>query len=331
MWLRRKSLKKIKQHFYFPTFQFLTNSHSLTKARWKRALEVFVLLLLILVLARPQTEGEEQREVQEGLEMVIIADVSPSMLAEDVRPSRFEQMKIGLRRLLELRRGDKVGLVALSGSSILLSPLTTDQTALRMYIDSLATNTVSSQGTDFKEALDKALSALKRGGTSEDDSQSGAEKIILIASDGENHTEGALQKIKEIKDKNIKIFTLAFGTSEGETIPIKDQYGNLLQYKRDREGNVILTKAQFGFMKELAAKGGGKSFIANYGNDSIGDLNEVLKKLDKGEFESRIVKNYEEFFQIPLLLALLLSLIELNLGDRKSPGSIWRGRFERST
>ena len=324
----RKRLQKILGERLAP---FLTASYSVKKARIKFYLELVIVFFLVLTLARPQAGQSTQKEKSEGLEIVLLADVSPSMLAEDAKPSRLEQMKTVLKRFLDLTDGDKIGLVGLSGSSMLLSPLTNDKSALNMYLESLSIDSVSTRGTDFKKGIETAVQALERGGTLDEDDvvqNSSAARVIILASDGENHEGGEKEAIEILKKKGIRLFTLIIGTEKGAPIPIRDERGYLANYKQDRSGQQVISQARPRLMQELAEMGNGGSYFAGYDDQAIKTLKGDLDRLERGEFDTQIATVYDERFQTPLLLALLLSLVELLLGNRARAGRIWRGRFE---
>ncbi len=177
-------------------YPFLSSSVSHKKRTLKTVLQVLAVFLFVIALARPQL-GESQQEVKsEGVEIIFAVDVSESMLAEDVKPSRLEQAKAELSRLIDLMPGNKVGVVAFAGSAALLSPLTNDPSAIKMYLESLDPNAVSSQGTNFTDALKVSKEAFERGGVSTDDTVK-VTRVILIASDGEDHEPGALEEAKK--------------------------------------------------------------------------------------------------------------------------------------
>ena len=332
IYFRKKSLVRIKKSFGSRLGPFLTSSFSDRKFILKFFLELTIVALLVCTLARPQFGVSTQKQLSEGLEIVLIADVSPSMLAEDMKPSRLENMKTALRQFVRMGSGDKVGLIALSGGAMLLSPLTTDVAALEMYIDSLTVDTVSSHGTDFKSGFDEALLAFKRSGSG-DESQSGevassASRVVLLASDGENHEGGAKASVEKLQRDGAHVFTLTFGTEDGAPIPIRDEKKQLAEFKKDKVGQVVLSRSQPNLMKELSTIGAGGSYFADYGGEGLKSLRADLDRLQKGEFDSRNTTVYDEKYQIPLLLAIALSLVELGLGTRKPKEKVWKGRFE---
>jgi len=306
---------------------FLTRSVSPTKRRWKLFLQCVCLTLMVLAWARPQLGQSQEKIKSEGIELMILVDVSESMMAEDVKPSRLAQAKVELTRLIDLSPGNKVGVIAFAGSAALLCPLTNDPGAVKMYIDSLTPSSVSSQGTNFEEALKLAQESFERGGVSTDET-SKATRVVLVASDGEDQEEGALVAANKLVDAGMKIFTVAYGTEKGGAIPTRDQMGYLRGYKKDRQGQTILSTVRGDFLQKLASSGKGSFYFAVFGGDHVNHLNEDFEKLDKAMFDSQIATQYEEKFQLILFLALILGGLELILGERNTTFRLWRGRFE---
>ena len=306
---------------------FLTKSLSPQKRKVKRWLEYSVLFFMILALARPQWGDSKQEVKAEGVELLLVVDVSESMLAEDVKPNRLEQAKAELSRLVDQMPGNKMGIIAFAGSAALISPLTTDPAAIKMYLESLTVQSVSSQGTSFESALDAAEKAFERGGVESDDSVK-VTRVILVASDGENHEEGALKAAEALVKKGVRIFTLAYGTEKGGAIPVRDGAGYLKNYKKDMQGQTVLTTVKGEALREIAKRGEGSFYFAAFGGDHIKNIASDIDALEKQQFESSVAVQYEERFQLVLILALLLALLELVLGERRSEFRLWRGRYE---
>lgn len=319
--------KQLKQKLGERLTPFLTQSISFKKRRWKQILQGLCLFFLIFSLARPQMGQSQEKIKSEGIEIMILVDVSESMLAEDVKPSRLAQAKVELARLIDLAPGNKVGIIAFAGSSALLCPLTNDSGAIKMYIDSLSPSSVSAQGTNFEEAIHLAQESFERGGVSTDET-SKATRVILVASDGEDHEEGALDAAKKLTDAGIKIFTMAYGTEKGGAIPVRDGMGYLRGYKKDSSGETILSTVHGDFLKKLAQVGQGSFYFAVFGGSHIQNLNEDFNKLEKKLFDSQIATQYEEKFQMFLLFCFLFGSLEIILGDRKTKFRLWQGRFE---
>ncbi len=318
---------KINKNLGTRTAPFLTRSVSNNKRRWKNVLQSICVFLMIFALARPQLGQSQEKIKSEGIEVMLLVDVSESMMAEDVKPNRLTQAKVELSRLIDLAPGNKVGVIAFAGSSALLCPLTNDSSAIKMYLESLSVNSVSAQGTNFEEALQLAKDGFERGGVSTDET-SKATRVILIASDGEDHEEGALDAAKKLASTGVKIFTMAYGTEKGGAIPVRDGMGYLRGYKKDSKGETILSTVNGTFLQKLSQVGEGSFHFAVFGGNHVQEINEDFNKLEKSLFDSQIATQYEEKFQIFLLFCLLVGMLEIILGDRRSNFRIWRGRFE---
>lgn len=325
--VERRNQKRLKRNFKNGIGAFLTKSLSLQKRYFKLSMKFLCLLFLILALARPQMGTSTQKIKSEGVEMVILFDVSTSMLSEDVKPSRISYAKSQMIKLLDLMGGDKVGLVAFAASAVLISPITNDKEALKMYIESLSTQSVENQGTEFKKALLEAESAFDRGGIDSDE-HAHVTRVILIASDGEDQESGALEVAKRLSQKGIKIFSLAFGSEHGGNIPIRDEHGNLVSTKRDRTGKEIITTVNDKALRDLAEAGGGSFYHSSFGGNEMKFLQDDFNKLEKSLFDSESIANYDEKFQYFLILSVLFAFIDLLVGERKSQSIIWPGRFE---
>lgn len=313
---------------------YLTQSVSYFKRRLQLGLICAGLFFVIVALARPQMGASQQEIRSEGIELLILADVSESMMAEDVRPSRLAQMKIELSQLLDIMPGNKVGIIAFAGSSSLLCPLTTDPNALKMYIDSLDINSVSTQGTNFETALTYAKEAFDKGGVTQDQNAK-TTRAILIVSDGEDQEKGALETAKKLVDSNIRVFTMAYGTEKGAAIITRDQGGNMTGFKKDRSGQTVLTQVKGDFLRQLAEAGKGSFFFAYPGGDHLKQFVKQLGELEKSQFQSSMTTQYDEKFTIPLLIGFILLFISMFISDRKKrsgkQADNWKGRYEVSS
>jgi Ca-activated chloride channel family protein len=323
----KKFEKKLSQSLSDKLKPFLTASLSVKRRLFKNRFELLVLALMILAYARPQSGEGRQQVKNEGIEILFLVDISNSMLAEDVRPSRLEVMKTELERFIEMSSGDRMGLVAFAGSAVLLSPMTIDQDAIKMYVESLSPNAVSTQGTDFAKALQEARDAFQRGGLGQEEGLQ-VTRAIVILSDGEDQEPGALKLAEELQRDGIHIFSLAFGTEQGGAIPVKDEMGVLRGYKRGADGQVVMTKTKGTVLKDLAKAGSGSFYHATFQGDAVTKLRSDIEDLKKSQFESGEIRSYNEHFQVLLMLALAFALFELWLGERRARGRIWKGRFE---
>jgi Ca-activated chloride channel family protein len=285
------------------------------------------MLFFVVALARPQSGEGKQKAKSEGLEIMLAVDVSNSMLAEDVRPSRIELARRELSRFIDMLSGDKVGIVAFAGSAILLSPMTNDKGALKMFLESLSPDAVSTQGTDFKKALSESYTALQRGGLDSDEGKQ-ITKVIVVASDGEDNEKGALDYAQKISGDGVRIFTLGFGTEAGGQIPVRDKDGNMVGYRKDHSGQTIVTKSTGQSLQSLADAGKGTYQQVTFGGDAMKLLKQNIDNLQRTQFDSMEVSHYNEHYQVFLFVGIVLALLEMFLGDRRAEGRLWRGRFE---
>ena len=326
-WNRRRSVRLLNARVSARLAPFLLRTVSTTKRRVKLTLQVLTLALFVLALARPQSGESKQKAKSEGLEIMLAVDVSNSMLAEDTRPSRLELAKRELTRLLDTLSGDKVGLVAFAGSAILLSPLTSDKGALKMYIDSLSPDAVATQGTNFHKALSESFNALNRGGADGGDDSPKMTRVIVIASDGEDNEKGGLDTAQKIAAAGIRIFTLGFGTEQGGQIPVRDRQGNLVGYKKDSAGKTVVSKSTGEALRALSDAGRGTFQQVTFGGDSIKNLKANIDQLQRTQLDTMEITHYDEHYRWPLAAGITVALIELFLGDRRREGRPWRGRF----
>lgn len=323
----RRAKKRMEKAIGSRLYPFLSSSVSAKKRSIKTFLQVLTVLFFVLALARPQL-GESQQEVKsEGVEIILAVDVSESMMAEDVKPSRLAQAKAELSRLIDMMPGNKVGVVAFAGSAALLSPLTNDPGAVKMFLESLEPTSVSSQGTNFTEALKVSKEAFERGGVTTDDVVK-VTRVILLASDGEDHEPGALEEAKKMVGEGVRIFSLAYGTEKGGAIPVRDGMGFLKGYKKDRQGQTILTTVKGDALRALAEAGRGSFYFATFGGDQTKLLVEDIANLEKTQFDTTVATQYEERFQTLLLIGIILGLLELFLGERRAGFRFWKGRYE---
>ena len=274
-------------------------------------------VFLILALARPQMGSSLQNTKSLGVELIIAFDVSESMLAEDAKPSRLSFAKSEISRFLDQLGGDRVGLVAFAGSAFLVSPITTDKGAIKMFLDGLSPFSVSSQGTNIGEALRVAAEAFDRGGVDEAENQKST-RVILVASDGEDHEQLALIVASDLFNKGVRIFTWGFGTAQGAPIPERDEFGDLKGYKKDRSGQVVNSTSTDKFLRAVADAGGGKYVHAVFGGQAPETLEKAINQLEKNEIDSSSLVVYDEKFQIPLAIAVLLFLVTLLVAEAKT-------------
>ncbi len=323
-------LRKLKRVFGGKSGSFLVASLSTSKRRWHLFLQFSALACFLVAMARPQLGAHQIEVKQSGVELIIAVDVSNSMLAEDDKPSRLDHAKHEISRFIDLLSGDRVGLIAFAGSAILVSPMTSDHSAIKMYISSLTTQSVTTQGTNFKAVIEEALRAFERGGV---EGINGVKptRALVITSDGEDNEPGAMAEIKKASDAGVRIFALGFGSARGAPIPLRDDRGGLTGYKKDGGGQIVMSIPSDSGLAKLARTGNGSYYHATFEETEAKNLVNDLDQLQKADFKSHTSTEYDEKFQIPLLLGLLLAFLDFLFGDRNKVFRPWRGRFEVQT
>ena len=270
--------------------------------RTKLRLRLLVLACGLLALARPQWGFKWEEVKQRGLSIVVALDTSKSMLAQDLKPSRLRQATWGIRDLLKRLRGDRIGLVAFAGDAFLQCPATIDYAAFLMMLDDVYVGIAPLGGTDLEAALKTSMEALEK------DADPGADKVIILLTDGESHTGNPLSLLPELKRKGIRVFTVGIGTKEGELIQTAKGF------VKDAKGNVVKSRLNEGPLRKIAAGTGGfyvRSAPGDIGLERI--YEEGLKNLRRTERESRRTKTWTERFQWFLGAGLFLLLIETAL------------------
>jgi Ca-activated chloride channel family protein len=275
----------------------------------KNVLLILAVLFSVLALARPQWGFEWQQVKRKGLDILLVIDTSKSMLTEDVKPNRLERTKLAVKDLLKKLKGDRVGLIAFSGSAFLVCPLTADYSGFLLSLDDLGADTMPRGGTNLGAAIQEALK-----GYQDVPSQY---KALVLLTDGENWEDDPLHWAKAAAEKKIRVYTIGIGTKEGELIRVPDEKGEAT-FLKDAEGNFVKSRLNEQLLKEIAATTGGAYVRASGAEFGLGYLyDNELSKLEKREFESQIEKKYFDRFQIPLALAFFLLLAETLLVTRK--------------
>ena len=312
-WQRRKAAQRFGET---ALVERLAAGISPRRRRWKASFVVLGTLLLALTLAGPQCGTRVQEVQREGVDLVIALDVSTSMLAEDVAPSRLERAKNEIKKLLDELRGDRVGLVIFAGDAFIQCPLTTDYGAVRLFLDVAEPSLLPTPGTDFGAALSTALDAFDVPEADGDDDRS---RALLIISDGENHAEGIADIVEEARAANVVLYTAGVGEPRGVRIPIgSDQAGRTL-YKKDNAGNVVRTQLEEDALRRLAEDGA--YFRIARTSSSLPEIIASLERLDKTAFGTERFEEYEAKYQWPLALALLVLLLERFVSDRRRTAS----------
>lgn len=294
----------------------LATAISRRRRRWKGAMTAVGILLLALALAGPRF-GTQLREVtREGIDLVIALDVSMSMMAEDVAPNRLERARNEIKKLLDNLHGDRVSIVIFAGDAFIQCPLTTDYSAVRLFLDVADPSLIPTPGTDFGAALRMARKAFKTSTETEFDVRT---RAILFVSDGENHVAELETIVDEAREANLVLFAAGVGETEGAPIPIYAN-GRRVDYKKDRQGQIVTTRLEEEVLQNLAQDG--SYFRIARTSSSLPQLTAALDRLDKTAFGQDEFEEYEERFQWPLLLGLILLLAERVVPDRRKRDQI---------
>ncbi len=260
-------------------------------------LSVAALALMIVMLARPQMGSKISHEERNGIETIIAMDISNSMLAEDVVPSRLQKSKMLVENLVDHFTNDKIGLVVFAGDAFVQLPITTDYVSAKMFLQDINPSLIQTQGTDIARAISLSMNSFTQ--------QKGLGKAIILITDGEDHEGGALEAAKEAKKKGINVFILGVGSSNGAPIPL----GNG-DYMRDNAGNTVMTALNEQMCRDVAKAGSGTYIHVDNTSDAQEKLNDELSRLQKGETDNVVYSEYNEQFQAFALLALILLIIE---------------------
>ncbi len=288
----------------------LTASVSRSKQVWKAVLVLFALSLLILGLADPQIGTRLEEVKREGIDIFVAIDVSKSMLAEDVAPNRLDKAKHEVGNFISNLQGDRIGLIAFAGLAFVQCPLTLDYSAAKLFLNEIDVGTVPQPGTAISAAIKTARRSFVK--------KELKHKVLILITDGEDHEGDPVEEAKEAAKEGVVIYTIGIGSPQGAPIPEYDRYGNRTGYKRDREGRIITTKLDAETLQKIAFETGGKFYISSAGNTELGKIFQEISGMEKKELASREFTQFEDRFQIFLLIALVLLVVETLLSERRS-------------
>jgi len=278
----------------------------------KSALKFIVLLLgissLILALANPRIGTKIETVKREGIDIVFAVDVSKSMLAEDVAPNRLEKSKQIVSQIINTLGADRVGIVAYAASAFPLLPMTTDYGSAKMFLQQMNTDMLSSQGTAISEAIFLASSYF-------DDPQTN--KLLVLISDGEDHEQNITQALQQAKENKLKILTIGVGTEKGERIPIKIG-GTTQGYMRDRNNDIVITKLDPKTLQEIAKESDGSYVLGNNSKQVSEHFQKIVDTIEKTQFESQEVAEYDSKFQWFLGFAFFFIALDIFFLDKKT-------------
>ena len=304
--LERKQLKRLKL-FGDPTLlRHLMPDVSKMRPVVKFWMLLAAMALIIVMMARPQMGTRISHEKRTGIESIIAMDISNSMLAEDVTPSRLDRTKMMVENLVDNFTDDKIGLMVFAGDAFVQLPITSDYVSAKMFLSEIEPSLIATQGTDIATAINMAANSFTQ--------QQGVGKAIIVITDGEDHEGGALEAAKAAKKKGMRVYVLGVGSDKGAPIPL----GNG-DYMKDRTGNTVMTKLNEEMCRQIAEAGGGAYIHVDNNTNAQRQLDSELAKLSKKEMQSTIYSDYDEQFQAFGIIAIILLILEICILESKNP------------
>lgn len=302
--------RNAKKRFGSPVLlEALAPRHSAFKTHLKFGILLLGISALILAMVNPKMGTELETVKREGVDLVFAVDVSKSMLAEDIAPNRLEKAKRLVSETINKLSGDRVGIIAYAASAVPQLPITTDYESAKMFLQALNTNMLSSQGTAIAEAIELSKNYF--------DNENQTNRVLCIFSDGEDHEEGGELAAKTAAEEGITIFTVALGTEKGDVIPIK-QNGVTSTFKKDAEGEVVITRMNTTILKEVAENTNGIFLLGDNTSEVVAAITNRLLEMDKAEFEAKQFVRFKDQYQWLLAIGLFLICLDLFLLDRKT-------------
>lgn len=302
----RKRKLKLKKFGDLSLLKQLMPDVSSSRKSLKFWLMVAALALLIVMLARPQMGTKISQEKRKGIEVIISLDISNSMRAEDVVPSRLDKSKMLVENMVDNFTNDKVGLVVFAGDAFIQLPITSDYVSAKMFLQNTDPSLIATQGTDLAGAIELSSKSFTQ--------QDKVGRAILIITDGEDHEGGAIEAAEKARKNGIRVFVLGVGSTKGSPVP--DGNGS---YMKDNSGQEVISALNEEMCKQVAQAGGGAYIHVDNTSLAQRQLNDELTKLQKGDISSVVYSEYDEQFQAVGILVLILLIIEMLILERKNP------------
>lgn len=273
---------------------------------FKRVLILLALTGMVVALAQPHLPKGAARVERKGVDVMIAIDVSRSMLAKDISPSRLEKAKLELAGFIDKLKGDRIGIVAFAGEAMIQCPLTLDRGAVKLFLATVNPNLISYQGTSLSSAISVSVKAFLE--------KEKEYKALILLTDGEDNEPGALSAAQKAKEAGVRIFTIGIGTPDGSTLP-SDFEGQ--GYKKNRSGEVVISRLNESLLKDIARESGGVYYRASRGEVEADNLVRELGQMKQKEMQGGWAREYQENYQFFVLAALLMLFIEIFLSEGK--------------
>jgi len=304
-WRRRRSLKKLGDP---ELVRKLIPEMSSTRPVLKFLLLLLTLSSVVIMLARPQFGSKIEEVKKQGVEVIIALDVSNSMLAEDIQPNRLTRAKQAIERLVDNLQNDRIGLIVFAGDAYTQIPITTDYVSAKMFLSTVSPEMVPKQGTAIGAAINLGIRSFSPG--------EGKSRAMVIITDGENHDDDPMADAREAAKQGIVIHTIGIGSTQGVPIPVYT--GGRMDYLKDRDGKIVITKLDEDILKGIALTTGGNYVRATNSSIGLEEIYNGIGKMKQEELESKMYTEYNDQFQIFASIALVFMLIEYLIMDRRN-------------
>lgn len=296
----------------------LTSATSRARQTVKAMLLLGAFLFLVLALVQPRFGTRLEMVSRRGVDVIVALDTSLSMMAEDMPPNRLMRARLEIESLIDRLEGDRIGLVAFSGQSFVLCPLTLDYGAAKLFLDSIDTGLIPTQGTAIAQAVRTSIEAFG--------SEEQKYKALVLITDGEDHAGDAVEAAREAAEAGVRIFAVGIGTPEGELIPVRTPDGRT-EFLKDRAGNVVKTRLDEVTLVQMARETNGGYVRSQRGVIGLETVYGQIAEMEKRELGSRKLSQYRHRYQWPLAVAVALVIVESLMSDRRKETEEWRGRF----
>lgn len=309
LWGRRRRLRRFGDE---ALVNELMPSWSRGKLWVRTVLLSLAFFFFVIGLSRPQIGAKLKDHKIKGAEIMIVLDVSNSMLAQDYSPDRLERAKLAISRITDKLKDDRIGLIVFAGTSFVQLPITSDYVSAKMFLNSISTESIPIQGTAIGDAISTAVWGFS--------AQSEHSRAIIVITDGENHEDDAVAAAKQAAEAGIKVYTIGVGSADGQPIPMN---GELL---KDKDGNIVVTRLDEETLRKVASAGGGAYVHA--GNDEFGltPIISDIRKMEDEEYNSVVFEEYNEQFMYFLGIALVFFVLEMLVGDRRARRHLFEGK-----
>lgn len=305
--------KRTEKFAKIAIFSSLLSNQSKVKSSIKIFALFFVIALLIVGASNPQVGSKIEEVKQTGIEIYILLDISQSMLAEDLLPNRLEKAKNEIAALLRKLKGDRIGLIIFAGDAYIQFPLTTDYSAAGLFLSAVDINSIPKPGTAVASSINLATESF--------DYTSPSRKTIVVITDGEDHEGDMDQALAGAAEKDVTIYTIGMGSPDGAPIPLYDASKRRIGFKQDGSGNTVITKLDEPTLQKIASATGGNYYLSSPGRNNLDEIHNDLEKIEKSEYGSQMITDYDDKYYWLLLPALFLLIFEMLMNSRiKNPG-----------